>query len=47
LISRDARRELKEAMMYILGAKASPEAALAVTKHRPRRLTIAALHQIR
>jgi hypothetical protein len=43
LIYREARRELKEALAHVLGAEASPEAALIVDKHRPSRLTIAGL----
>jgi hypothetical protein len=43
LVGREARREFKEASVHILGAKASPEAALTVTKHRPSRLTVAGL----
>jgi hypothetical protein len=33
-----------EASVHILGAEASPEAALAVTKHQPSHLTIVGLH---
>jgi hypothetical protein len=43
LIGWEARRELDEASVHVLGVKASPEAALTVTKHRPSRLTIARL----
>jgi hypothetical protein len=43
LIYREARRGLKEALAHVLGAEASPEAALIVDKHRPSRLTIAGL----
>jgi hypothetical protein len=43
LIGREARRELEEASTHILGAEASPEAVLTVTKHRPSRLTVAGL----
>jgi hypothetical protein len=43
LVSREARRELEEALAHILGAEASPEAALTVAKHRPSRLTVARL----
>jgi hypothetical protein len=43
LIGREARRELEEASMHVLGVKASPESALTVTKHRPSRLTVAVL----
>jgi hypothetical protein len=43
LIGREARRELEEASAHVLGAEASPEAALTVTKHRPSRLTVAGL----
>jgi hypothetical protein len=41
---REARRELEEALVHVLGAEASPEAALTVDKHRPSRLTVAGLH---
>jgi hypothetical protein len=40
---REARREIKEALAHVLGAEASPEAALTVDKHQPSRLTIARL----
>jgi hypothetical protein len=43
LVGREARRELKEALMHVLGAEASPEAALTVDKHQPSRLTVAGL----
>jgi hypothetical protein len=43
LVGREARRELKEALTYVLGAEASPEAVLTVDKHRPSRLTVAGL----
>jgi hypothetical protein len=43
LVSREARRELKEALAHVLWAEASPEAALTVDKHRPSRLTIVGL----
>jgi hypothetical protein len=43
LVSREARREFKEALAHVLGVEASPEAALTVVKHRPSRLTIARL----
>jgi hypothetical protein len=43
LVGGEARRELKEALMHVLGAKASPEAALTVDKHRLSHLTIAGL----
>jgi hypothetical protein len=43
LVSREARRELKEALVHVLGAEPSPEATLTVDKHRPSRLTIAGL----
>jgi hypothetical protein len=39
LIGREARRELEEASAHVLGAEASPEAALTITKHRPSRFT--------
>jgi hypothetical protein len=44
LIGREARRELEEASAHILGAKASPEAALTITNQRSSRLTVAGLH---
>jgi hypothetical protein len=43
LVGREARRELKEALAYVLGDEASPEAVLTVDKHRPSRLTVAGL----
>jgi hypothetical protein len=43
LVSREARRELKEASAHVLGVEASLEAALTVTKHRLSRLTVAGL----
>jgi hypothetical protein len=43
LIGREARRELEEALAHVLGAEASPEAVLAITKHRSSRLTIVGL----
>jgi hypothetical protein len=43
LVSREARRELKEALPHVLVAEALPEAALTVDKHRPSRLTVAKL----
>jgi hypothetical protein len=43
LVCRQARRELKEALAHVLGAEASPEAALTIDKHRPSRLTVARL----
>jgi hypothetical protein len=43
LASREAKRELKEALAHVLGAKASPEAALTIDKHQPSRLTVARL----
>jgi hypothetical protein len=43
LVGREARRELKEALAHVLGAKASLEAALTVDKHRPSCLTIVGL----
>jgi hypothetical protein len=44
LVGREDRRELEEALVHVLGAEASPEAALTVDKHRPSHLTIAGLH---
>jgi hypothetical protein len=43
LVGREARRELKEAFAHVLGAKASPEAALTINKHRPSCLTVVGL----
>jgi hypothetical protein len=43
LVSREARRELKEALAHVLRAEASPEAALTVDKHQPSCLTVAGL----
>jgi hypothetical protein len=43
LVDREARRELEEALAHVLGAEASPEAALTIDKHQPSRLTIAGL----
>jgi hypothetical protein len=43
LVIREARRELKEALTNVLGAEASPEAALTVDKHWPSCLTVAGL----
>jgi hypothetical protein len=43
LVSREARREFKEASAYVLRTEASPEAALTIAKHRPSRLTVARL----
>jgi hypothetical protein len=44
LVGREARRELEEALAHVLGAEASPEAALTVAKHRSSHLTVAGLH---
>jgi hypothetical protein len=43
LVGREARREVKENLVHILGAEASPEATLTINKHRPSRLTVAGL----
>jgi hypothetical protein len=43
LIGREARRDLEEASVHVLGAEASPEAALTITKHWPSCLTVARL----
>jgi hypothetical protein len=43
LVGREAGWELEEALAHVLGAEASPEAALTVAKHRSSRLTIAGL----
>jgi hypothetical protein len=43
LVCREARRELKEALAHVLGARASPEAAPIIDMHRLSRLTVAGL----
>jgi hypothetical protein len=43
LVDREARRELEEALVHVLGVEASPEAALTVTKHQLSHLTVAGL----
>jgi hypothetical protein len=43
LVGQEARRELEEALVHVLGAEASPEAALTIDKHRPSRLTVIGL----
>jgi hypothetical protein len=43
LVGREARRELKEALTHVLGAEASPKAALTVDKHRLSHLTVVGL----
>jgi hypothetical protein len=43
LIGQEARREFEEASVHVLGAEASPEAALTIAKHRSSRLTVARL----
>jgi hypothetical protein len=43
LVGREARRELEEALVHVIGAKASPEAALTIDKHRLSHLTVAGL----
>jgi hypothetical protein len=43
LVDREARRELKEALAHILGAEASPEAALTADKNRLSRLIVVEL----
>jgi hypothetical protein len=43
LVGREARRELEQALVHVLGAEASPEATLTVDKHQSSRLTIAGL----
>jgi hypothetical protein len=40
LVDREDRRELEEALAHVLGAEASPEAALTIGKHRPSHLTV-------
>jgi hypothetical protein len=43
LVNQEARRELEEALVHVLGVEASPEAALTVAKHRSSRLTVVGL----
>jgi hypothetical protein len=43
LVYREARRELKEALAHVLGAKASAEADLTIDKNWLSRRTIAGL----
>jgi hypothetical protein len=43
LVGQEGRRELKLALVHILGAEASPEATLTIDKHRPSHLTVAGL----
>jgi hypothetical protein len=43
-MSREARGELEEASVHVLGAEASPKASLTITKHQSSRLTIVGLH---
>jgi hypothetical protein len=43
LVGREARRELEEVLVHVLGVEASPEASLTVAKHRPSRLIVARL----
>jgi hypothetical protein len=43
LVGREARRELMETLVHVLGAKASPMAALTVDKHRLSRLIVTGL----
>jgi hypothetical protein len=43
LVGREARREREEALAHVLGADASPEAALTIDKHRSSHLTVAGL----
>jgi hypothetical protein len=43
LVGREARRELEEALVHVLGAKASPKAALTVDKHWLSRPIVAGL----
>jgi hypothetical protein len=43
LVGREARRELEEALAHVLGAEASPKAALTIDKHRLSHLTIVGL----
>jgi hypothetical protein len=43
LVGQEARMELKEALVHVLGAEASPEAARTIDKHRPSRHTVAGL----
>jgi hypothetical protein len=44
LVGREARRELEEALVHVLGAEASPEATLIVDKHQPSYLTVIGFH---
>jgi hypothetical protein len=44
LVIREARKELKEALVHVLAAEASSEAALTVDMHWLSRLTVAGLH---
>jgi hypothetical protein len=43
LVGQETRKKLKEALAHVLGAEASPEAALTVDKHHLSRLTVAGL----
>jgi hypothetical protein len=43
LVGQKARMELEEALVHVLGAEASPEAAHTVDKHRPSRHTVVGL----
>jgi hypothetical protein len=45
LVGREARRELEKALVHVLGAEVSPEAALTIAKHWPSHLTVAELHR--
>jgi hypothetical protein len=44
LVGREAKKELEEALVHVLGAEASPEAALPIDKHRSSRLTVVKPH---
>jgi hypothetical protein len=43
LVGREGRREFKEASAHVLGAEASPKAALTIANHRSSHLTVARL----
>jgi hypothetical protein len=44
LVGREAKKELEEALAHVLGAEASPKAALTIDKHRQSRLTVVMPH---
>jgi hypothetical protein len=43
LVGREVRSELEEALAHILGAEASPDAALTINMHWPSRINIVGL----